>query len=98
MCSGRAACRPAAALKAAACSPGRCRSRAVSTRHAAACLQGETLLLGRSSVLAEDLGLDGRDGVVGLHVQRDCDAAEGADEKLKEDVLDGSHRPLHSSK
>ncbi len=41
--------------------------------------EGQALLLRRSAVLAQDLGLDGGDGVGWLHVERDGLAADGAD-------------------
>ena len=49
--------------------------------------EGQALLLRRSAVLAQDLGLDGGDGVGWLHVERDGPAADGADEDLKEEKL-----------
>ena len=49
--------------------------------------EGQALLLRCTAVRAQDLGLDGCDGVVGLHVERDGFAADCADEKLKEECL-----------
>ena len=49
--------------------------------------EGQALLLRSSADLAQDLGFHGCDGVAGLHVERDGLAADGADEKLKEESL-----------
>ncbi len=49
--------------------------------------EGQALVLGWGSFLVEDLGLDRCDGVTRLHIQRDCVAAEGPHEKLKEQQL-----------